>query len=154
MVGFAATAATPSPDATFVKKASAGGLAEVKLGNIGATVGTEASVKTFGQQMVSDHTEANDKLKSIATSKGLKVATAPMPADEQAAKKISSLKGDAFNTAFATKMVADHKKTIALFQTEADSGKDPELKAFATDTLPKLKHHLEMAQALPGAPSK
>ncbi|MGI8757603.1 MAG: DUF4142 domain-containing protein, partial [Acidimicrobiales bacterium] len=42
----------------------------------------------------------------------------------------------------------DHQKTIDLFQKEADSGKDPALKAFAMKTLPTLKEHLQMAQSL------
>ena len=45
-------------------------------------------------------------------------------------------------------MVADHKATIALFEQEAKSGKDAELKAFASKTLPDLQGHLKMAQAL------
>jgi Domain of unknown function (DUF4142) len=37
---------------------------------------------------------------------------------------------------FKAQMVADHKATIALFQTEAKSGGDADLKAFATKTCP------------------
>ncbi len=47
-------------------------------------------------------------------------------------------------------MVADHQKAVALFTKESTNGKDPELKAFATKTLPTLKEHLEMAKKLPG----
>ena len=49
---------------------------------------------------------------------------------------------------FKTQMVADHKATIALFETEAKSGGDADLKAFAAKTLPALQEHLKMAQAL------
>ncbi|MBV8675203.1 MAG: DUF4142 domain-containing protein [Acidobacteriaceae bacterium] len=34
------------------------------------------------------------------------------------------------------------------FQKEADSGQDPQLKAFAQKYLPKLQQHLQMAQSL------
>jgi len=127
-------------DAAFVKQASAAGLAEVALGQLGASQG-----------MVTDHTKANDELKSIASGKNLTVASAPMPADEKAAAALGKKSGDAFDQAFAKKMVADHQKAVALFTKESTSGKDPELKAFATKTLPTLKDHLEMAKKLPGA---
>ena len=44
--------------------------------------------------------------------------------------------------------VADHKATVALFQQEASSGQDPQLKAFAQKYLPTLQHHLQMAQSI------
>ena len=138
-------------DAAFVKQASAAGLAEVALGQLGASQGNSADVKQFGQQMVTDHTKANDELKSIAGSKNLTVASAPMPADEKAAAALGKKSGDAFDQAFAKKMVGDHEKAVALFTKESTSGKDPELKAFAAKTLPTLKDHLEMARKLPGA---
>jgi len=37
---------------------------------------------------------------------------------------------------------------VQLFRTEAGSGQDPALKAFAQKTLPILEQHLQMAQAL------
>jgi len=140
----------PAADAAFVKQASAAGLAEVALGQLGADKGQSQDTKTFGQQMVTDHTKANDELTRIAGTKGLTPSSEPMPADQKAAKAIEAKSGDAFDKAFAAKMVADHKKAVALFTKESTSGKDPELKAFATQTLPTLKQHLEMAQQLGG----
>ena len=43
-------------------------------------------------------------------------------------------------------MVQDHKKDIAEFQKEANSGSDPDIKNFASQTLPTLQHHLQLAQ--------
>lgn len=135
-------------DVAFVKQASAAGLAEVALGQLGADKGQSQDTKTFGQQMVTDHTKANDELKTIASAKGLTVSSEPMPEDQKAAKAIEATSGDAFDKAFAAKMVADHKKAVALFTKESTNGKDPELKAFAAQTLPTLKEHLDMAQKL------
>lgn len=139
-----------APDAAFVQKASASGLAEVALGQLGSSQGNSADTKAFGAQMVKDHTAANNELKSIAGGKNMSMATTPTPADEKAATAMSKKTGDDFDKAFAKKMVADHQKAVALFTKESTSGKDPELKAFATKTLPTLKEHLEMAKKLPG----
>lgn len=154
--GVTTLAQTPStvsssatPDATFVKQASAAGLAEVSLGKLGAEKGTSEDIKTFGQTMVDDHTKAGDELKTIAAGKSIPASTAPMPADAEAAAMIGKKDGAAFDAAFRTKMVADHEKVIKLFTTESTSGKDADLKAFATKTLPTLRHHLEMARHLP-----
>lgn len=138
-------------DAAFVKAASAAGLAEVKLGNLATENGGSDGVKAFGKTMVDDHTAAGDELKTIATGKSLPVASEPMPADAKDAEMMGKKSGAAFDQAFRQKMIADHQKVIKLFTTESTSGKDADLKAFATKTLPTLKHHLEMAQKLPGA---
>jgi putative membrane protein len=43
-------------------------------------------------------------------------------------------------------MVEDHKETLDKFQREADKGKDPDVKKFASEHVPILKKHLELAQ--------
>ena len=147
--GAAAAQKASSPDAAFVAKASAAGLTEVAAGKAGAEKGQSDSVKTFGQQMVDDHTKANDELTSIAQPKGITLSTAPMAADTKALSMMDKQSGAAFDASFKKKMVADHEKVIALFKKESMSGSDADLKAFATKTLPTLQHHLEMAKALP-----
>ena len=56
--------------------------------------------------------------------------------------------GAEFDRAYIDAMVADHKKTVALFEAESQNGNDPEIKAFATKTLPVLRKHLEVVTAL------
>jgi putative membrane protein len=136
-------------DTSFVKTASAAGLAEVSLGKLAATKGQSDATKAFGQTMVDDHTKAGDELKNLASTKSIPVSTAPMPADADAATAIGEKQGAEFDAAFKAKMVADHEKVIKLFSNEASSGKDRDLKAFAAKTLPTLQHHLEMAKQLP-----
>jgi len=145
------TSAVGQSDAAFVKAASAAGLTEVNLGNLATQKGGSDDVKTFGKTMVTDHTLAGDELKAIASKKSLPVSSEPMPADAKAAEEMGKKSGAAFDQVFRQKMVADHQKAIKLFTTESTTGKDADLKAFATKTLPTLKHHLEMAQNLPEA---
>jgi putative membrane protein len=45
-------------------------------------------------------------------------------------------------------MVKDHEKTVALFENAATNVKDPEIKAFAQQTLPVLKQHLASIQKI------
>jgi len=145
------SAMTNAPDAKFVEVASAAGLAEVALGKLGAEKGQSDDVKTFGQQMVDDHTKANDELKTIASGKSIPVSQLPMASDTKAAAMIGNKTGPEFDAAFKKKMVADHEKVVKLFTKESTSGKDPDLKAFASKTLPTLQHHLQEAKALPAS---
>src|SRR4051812_20462780 len=57
------TANRMGSDHTFVTKAAQGGLAEVKLGQLATQKASSSDVKAFGQQMVDDHSKANDELK-------------------------------------------------------------------------------------------
>jgi len=52
-----------------------------------------------------------------------------------------------FDSKYAALMVSDHKRDIKAFQHEAERSTDPELKEFATMTLPKLESHLAVAQS-------
>jgi len=45
-------------------------------------------------------------------------------------------------------LVKDHEKAVQLFSTEAQEGKDADIKAFASKTLPTLQEHLQMARQL------
>jgi putative membrane protein len=62
---------------------------------------------------------------------------------------MQTLDGASFDRSYASSMgVSAHEETIALFRKEAQQGKDPDVKAFATKTLPTLEHHLKMSKDL------
>lgn len=135
-------------DADFVKKAAVGGMAEVAAGELAKQKAQSPEKKQFGETMVADHTKTNNELKAIAEKKNMTVPAKLDSAHEKAIASLGKKDGEDFDKAFKKQMVGDHEKTIKLFEKQSKDGKDPELKDFATRTLPALKHHLEMAKAL------
>ncbi len=80
-------------DRKFVTKAAEGGIAEVQLGKLAQQKASNDQVKQFGQRMVTDHGSANEKLKAVASGKGISL---PAQMDTSAQKeydKLSKLSG-------------------------------------------------------------
>lgn len=139
-----------SSDHNFLMDAAMGGMMEVELGKLATTNGTSDAVKQFGQRMVDDHSKANAELMSLATTKGI---TLPTELDEKHrahVTKLTSLTGADFDREYSKMMLSDHKKDVSEFEKESTRGADADLKMFATNTLPTLREHLQMANALPG----
>ena len=131
----------------FVEEASAKGIAEIEAGKLAVEKGTVEDVREFAQTMIEDHTAANQKLSALASSKQLEVSS---DADlvNQAKAMILKLRGEAsFDKAYMNNQVVAHQQTIELFQKAAGSD-DAEIAAFAKETLPKLEHHLKMAEQI------
>jgi putative membrane protein len=143
-----AMAAMSSEDKTFAHKAAAGGQAEVAFGQLAKQNASAPAVKQFGEQMVTDHTQANQELMQIAKSQSLDLPKG-LDAKHQAKERtLSTTKGTAFDKAYMQDMVQDHKEDVADFRKEAQHGRDPQLKAFAAKYLPVLEKHLQMAQSI------
>jgi putative membrane protein len=136
-----------SGDERFMKEAASGGLMEVQLGKVAAEKGSHQRVKDFGKRMQADHSKANEQLKKIAAKKGVDLPTEPSGEHKSTMDKLTKLSGAEFDREYMDAMVDDHKEDIEKFQTEADKGKDPDVKKFASDHLPVLKKHLELAQS-------
>jgi putative membrane protein len=140
----------PDADSSFAMKAAAGGMAEVKMGQLAADKGSNDAVKAFGQRMVTDHSKAGDKLKDVAAKGGVTLPTDITKADQREYDKLSKLSGKDFDQAYAQAMVKDHMDDVAEFKKEAASGGDSSLKQFAADTLPTLQDHLKQAKEMAG----
>lgn len=133
-------------DSSFLKEAAEGGMNEVKLGEIAKEKATNQRVKKFAQRMVDDHSKVNDEVRTLAAEKGV-----TLPSDigltHKASNKVLSVKtGDSFDKAYMADMVKDHKDDIAAFEKQAASGGDPDVKSFASKSLPTLREHLKMAE--------
>ena len=145
--------AVPAADKKFAMNAARGGIAEVQAGKLAADKATSDTLKQYGQQMVDEHTAANDKLKSIAEGKGLTLPTAPAAKDAAAIAKMSKLSGSAFDSAYKKFAVASHTDAYKVFSMETKMGTDSDIKQFATDTLPTVKAHLAHAKQFAGKTS-
>lgn len=144
-------AAVNSTDRKFVMDAAMGGMMEVELGRLAVERGASDAVRQFGQQMVDDHTRANQQLMERASAAGLTPPSALDSKHRNAVQKMARRSGAEFDREYARQMVKDHEKTIALFQREAARGSHADLRAFASETLPALEGHLRMARDLAAA---
>ena len=144
----AALAKDASPDSSFYKDAAEAGIAEVEAGKLASAQGTSQDVKDFAAMMVKDHTAANEKLKGIAMAKGVKLPTEPGVKHKAMKKMLEMKSGESFDKSYIEGQIKDHKDTAELLQKEIDSGQDAEAKAFASETLPKVKMHLEKIQQI------
>jgi putative membrane protein len=133
-------------DKDFVMKAAQGGMAEVMLGQMASSKGTSPDVKNFGNRMVSDHGKANDELKQLAQNKGMALPADTDKEHKDAADKLSKASGKDFDKQYISNMVDDHEKDVKEFEKESKDAKDPDLKAWASKTLPTLQDHLKMAK--------
>jgi putative membrane protein len=129
-------------DQQFLLKAAQGGMTEVELGKLAQEKGSAADVKQFGSHMVMDHSKANANLKSLADKKGVTIPTALDAKHQAMVDKFQHLSGQAFDKAYVKAMVKDHEKDAAEFRQASTSAQDPDVKAFAGDTLKVIEAHL------------
>lgn len=131
----------------FVEEASAKGIAEIESSRLALEKSSSTEVQKFARKMIDDHTAANGELAAIARGKDLKIAD-DAALMSKAKKFILTLRdGESFDVAYANNQVVAHEQAIELFR-KATNAVDPEVKAFATKTLPKLEHHLLQARQL------
>lgn len=140
-VAFAAT----SDD--FVDNAAQSGITEVEAGKLALQKSSSADIKTFAQHMVDDHTKANQQLMALAKKHDLEVPDDAALMDK-AKKAILEMRDESFDKAYANNQVNAHEEAVELFKKEASSSDNAELKAFATEKLPTLEKHLQMAKEL------
>src|SRR5256886_9929583 len=125
-------------DKTFMTNAAKGGMMEVEWGKLAGQHGQNANVKKFGNRMVTDHSKANSELMALAKEEGVALP---------AAKSAGKWKSD---KDYMEMMVKDHQADLAEFQKEAQSGTDPDVKAFAAKGAKMVSTHLKLAQETQG----
>jgi putative membrane protein len=130
----------------FLTHAAQDSEAEVELGKLAQEKAADAKVKEFAARMQTDHTKSGAEVRALGAKKGVTLPTGLGP---HAAMKtrLEKLQGASFDQAYMKGMVDDHTKAVREFETASKSS-DPDVKAFATKTLPTLREHLRLAQEI------
>lgn len=144
--------ATVTPtDEGFVRNASGAYQFGSRLAMLAATRGEGAAGKRFGETLVKDFIELGERLKPAASGeKGYQWAHEPQPADEKTLAALERLSGRELDDALKPQFVALLQRLDAVFQAEAEKGRDPDLKPLSRDAATWVKKRLAEAKALPG----
>jgi putative membrane protein len=139
----------PDPDTTakhFLIVASISNLQEVNAGKLATQKAKRPDVRSFGQVMVKEHGQAEQKLMQLAKSKNIDLTEAA----SQGIQPDLNLKnaGDNFDKLYVHAMLNGHQNAVETFETYSTTGKDPDIRRFAQQTLPTLKAHLAAITAI------
>jgi len=138
-------------DADFAMMAAMGGMAEIEWAKLAMEKSTNKNVQKYAKKMVKDHTKANKNLMKVASKKNMTLPTTMSPEQMQVMNSLQAASGAEFDRMYVQMSGVDaHQKMVALYQNQASSGTDAELKEFAAKTLPTVQMHLQMAQDMSG----
>ena len=134
--------------ADFVKEVAISDMFELETSRLATTQGN-AETKKFAEQMVADHTKTSNELKSaVGGNTATPIPNAMDSSHQQKLDRLKTMQGADFDREYRSQQVTAHENAVSLFKRYSSGGDDAKLKAWATQTLPALQHHLEMAQAL------
>lgn len=150
----------PLSDAQIVAITHAANRSEIDAGQLAAKSAQNAQVKGFAAMMVTQHTDAENKGKSIAKSAGI------VPSDNETSNQIKAdgestlstlktQKGKDFDRAYMDSQVKAHKEVLATIDDKLmPSVQNQELKNHLTDVRKHVASHLAKAEELKTALDK
>lgn len=135
-------------DREFIMEAAKDGLSELELGKLGVDHAPNREVRQFAERLIEEHEKANRELFDLAKRKNLQV---PTSIDQDRQSMLDALRGlspEDFEREYMKAVMKGHQKSIAVFQQEATTGEDPEVRNFAGKLLPRLQAHFRKAKSL------
>ena len=139
---------------SFIENATVGNQFEISAGRLALQNSISDDVKQFAQQMVDDHTDIGDQLKSVISSSVQDEKQPTPPLDDKHQKILDDLQKAStkdFDKKYIKSQADAHSDAVSLFKDYADSGKDKALKDFAAQVLPMIERHQREVHKLKGS---
>jgi len=137
---------------SMLKSANQG---EIDAGKMAESKATNAAVKAFARDMVTDHTMLLNQGNALA--KKLNVTPQPAANDsidatnkQVAATLQQAPKGAAFDSAYVNNQVLGHQNTLDLVKRAQDQAQNPELKTMLQNAQPVIQRHLDRIKDIQG----
>jgi putative membrane protein len=156
-VDSAATAAAPAEGPTDPQIAAivvAANSVDIAAGELAKEKGTDAEVKAFAQQMITDHTAVNQQATDLVTKLGVTPEENPTSQQltqggESTKARLTGLSGAEFDRAYIDNEVSYHQTVLdAIDQTLIPNADNAELKGLLEQVRPAIAAHLQHAQQL------
>lgn len=135
-------------DQSFVDFAAQTDMLEAHLGQMAQDQAKKDDVKSYGQMLVTDHTNDYNQLTAAASKAGDTVPKGIDAAGNRMIRSLEHLKGTHFDRTYLRDMVRGHEAAIKKYNDEIKNGKSNDIKSYAQQALPTLEKHLKDAQAL------
>jgi putative membrane protein len=132
----ATTAAPSASDRAFMMRAARTNIAEIAGGRLAQQRGCSPTVRLLGQRFADDRRANQQQLAALAQSLDVTLPTQPSLADQRALKRLTQLRGSAFDAAFLSSERLGNMKSINALKAEITSSASAPVVAYAKASLP------------------
>lgn len=132
-------------DQNFVDQAATSDMFEIQSSELALKRSRNARTHSFAQRMIDDHTRSSQRLAQLAQANGIMLPTGLGPEQQRALAAIENTRR-IFDSEYFRQQAIAHQAAIQTYESEASSGYNNDLKAFAQQTLPTLQQHLQIAE--------
>jgi putative membrane protein len=157
----------------FIRMAEMSNRSEIAAARLAEQKSENAQVKQFARRMTQDHEQLGQNMQKVvqqlpaSVTAGLNTGTATpgqttsgpsstTPGQAQGLdqkhtallQQLQDARGRQFDQLYIRQQVQAHQEAVDLFSNYAQSGDNPQLKQLASQALPTLREHLQMAQQL------
>lgn len=149
--GAGASAQTPIPPSPkdFVMAALQSDQYETLAANLATVQGQDRRVRAFAQQMIQDHARLSEGMRKAATASGLPAPEPSMSSDQASLLAgLQAVRGADFDRTYARQQELAHAQAVAVEESFAAAGADPNVKQAAQSALPTIRDHLKMSHQL------
>ena len=119
-------------------------MVQVQFGQLAANKAASEQVRELGNRMADGYTTNGEQLRHLALIKGV-----VLPLDISAAQRLeydrlAKLPREEFEQEYVRQIRALQFKGVSRFRSKAVSARDPDLRAFAQNSLPIVEEQLEL----------
>jgi putative membrane protein len=133
-------------DSRFIRNFAADNMLEASLGKLAEQKAANPAVKQFGQRMDTDHNKIQNDWVNMATQNGLTAKYGMGQRHRAKLARLQKLSGAAFDKAYMTQAIQDHKDDIDYFQREGQAAHSSQVRDLVASTLPTLQDHFKQAK--------
>jgi putative membrane protein len=131
-------------------------LKEISIARIAERKASTGEVRAYADQLVQDHTNADQTVLAMSQKMGTRLHAATVPQNgrhasshgDVAEQKLNSASGAGFDRLFLQQTSSDHERLIRALQQEREDAIDDDLEALIDKMIPILEQHRELAQIL------
>ena len=133
-------------DKLFVLHAGLGNQYEMALAQQAQQKAQNPQVKQLAQRILQDHQQASQQLMQVAQKLQVELPQGLPSMKQQELQIIGQLDSQVFDQKFVCKMDELHAHDVAAFRNASQIAQSPDVKQFASQTLPKLQQHHQLVQ--------
>lgn len=147
--GIGSAASLNSIDRNFLIVVARTDMTVAHEGQMAENQALRAELKDFAKTLVRERTESYEHVSELAAKAGISIPKGIDAAKYPAIRQLTRLKGEQFDREFARDEMVAERQALAVFKREAAHGHDPDVKAYASKTIPVLEKDLQATRLVP-----